>query len=670
MMAETSQREHAVRGAYSAHKIWSMAHPLQAGSLFGIVPDVLAHLPAIVFATDVEGQIVIWTGAGGAGLGYSAGELLSQSLEILFPPKQASEMLNSFLEQVRSRGEFSGKLTWVRKNGSDAALEVTARLVRTRQGGPVSVVGMGRELPARPERAKSGAMLPLPQTASEHAGMLDLEYVKLETVLRQFPVGMIIIDPNTEQVLFRNEAATRFWHGVERPPSPTEVARFYVGRDRHGNIMKPEDWPVMRTLRTGETVLSEEVQLMKSPSESVFVRVNSGAVRDREGHVFAVALTFEDITQQKQMEWELQESETRFRQLTENIEEVFWMLDPRSQEILYVSPAFERIWGRSCEELRSRPEILLESVHADDRARVWGGLERQRNGGQVDMEYRIVRPDGSTRWISDRAFPIRNSEGTLIRIAGIATDITDRKRAEDMLRQTERLATAGRMAAAIAHEINNPLESVTNLLYLLARDSSLGPSAREYANLAQQEIARVAQVARQTLAFYRESSSPAWLSLPQLLESVLTLYSPRIESRGIQVRKDFSATQHIHALAGELRQVFSNLLVNALDATPARGRVHVRVCDAMDRRRKIPGLRVIIADSGGGIPKAVRQRIFEPFFSTKEDGGTGLGLWVVQEILAKRGGTIRMRSSTTPEHSGTCFSVFLPLEMAEEQQKS
>ncbi len=239
-------------------------------------------------------------------------------------------------------------------------------------------------------------------------------------------------------------------------------------------------------------------------------------------------------------------------------------------------------------------------------------------------------------------------------------DVTERIRTENVLRLNEKLAATGRLAATIAHEINNPLEAVTNLLFLLQYHTPLDETARQYVTTASAELARVVHIARQTLGFYRDSSSPIPVKLSHLLEDVLDLYSRKAENRNILILRQFDYDAVVHGFPGELRQIFSNLVANAIEAIGRNGRLRVHVYLSHGWRRGDPqGVRVVIADSGPGIPAEYRAKLFEPFFTTKSEKGTGLGLWVARGIVQKHGGFIVVRSSTCPGRSGTTFSVFL-----------
>src|SRR5690242_80782 len=244
-------------------------------------------------------------------------------------------------------------------------------------------------------------------------------------------------------------------------------------------------------------------------------------------------------------------------------------------------------------------------------------------------------------------------------------DIEDRKRAEDALRRTEKLAATGRLAAMIAHEINNPLEAITNLLFLISQSPELSPAANEYARLAQAELARVAHITKQTLAFHRGTHGPGPVRVPELIDSVLYLYERRIHAKHIELCKEIEFEGEIHGFANELRQVVSNLVENAVEACPVGGRMRLRAYRSSEwNNSHLPGVRIVVGDNGPGIPETESARIFEPFYTTKGERGTGLGLWVTQGIVAKHGGFIHMRSSTDQLRSGTVFSVFFPQHAA------
>jgi signal transduction histidine kinase len=258
-------------------------------------------------------------------------------------------------------------------------------------------------------------------------------------------------------------------------------------------------------------------------------------------------------------------------------------------------------------------------------------------------------------------YPVKATSEAVRWVGAIVMEATERKRAEETLRKTEKLAAAGRLAASIAHEINNPLEAVTNLLYLLRHQPSLDQEAIAYADLAQQEISRVSEMTQQTLRFYRQSTLPAHANIAELLDSVVTLFMGRLAALQIEVSRDNGPDVDLFCFTGELRQLLANLVGNAIDAIGQGGHLWLSVRRSRSWVDGTPGVRLFVADSGCGMTRETRKRIFEPFFTTKETG-TGLGLWVSGEILAKHNATLRVASRTAEagRRSGTVFMLFFP----------
>lgn len=239
--------------------------------------------------------------------------------------------------------------------------------------------------------------------------------------------------------------------------------------------------------------------------------------------------------------------------------------------------------------------------------------------------------------------------------------IARNRAAEEAIRRSEKLAVAGRLAASISHEINNPLASVTNLLYLIGTSSSL-QEAKKHKVIAEKELARISEIVTQTLHFYREPSKPTVVLITEIVDSALILYQSKLAYAEIVVEKDFRKCSPILAMAGEVRQVILNLIGNALDASNQGGRLKIRVSDTREHRNgSRRGVRLTVADTGSGISPAIRETLFEPFVSTKGDTGTGLGLWISSEIVNRHSGKIQVKSSTLSQSSWTVFSVFLPL---------
>jgi signal transduction histidine kinase len=272
-----------------------------------------------------------------------------------------------------------------------------------------------------------------------------------------------------------------------------------------------------------------------------------------------------------------------------------------------------------------------------------------------------MRKDGERIEVSLTLSPVFDQIGRIVGVASISRDISQQKRVEKALHTSERLASVGRLAATIAHEINNPLEAVTNLVFL-AQNSSNENDAKLFLEQAQQELARVALLTKQTLGFYRENKGARELTLGELVVPLVSVFSARARNKQISIDTDFRQNPTLVGIPGEIRQLFANLLNNSIDAVRDRGRILIRISEAREARGKLrPGVRLTVCDNGPGIPQEIRRKLFEPFFTTKRDVGTGLGLWVISNILRNHEGSIRVRSSTQSERSWTVFSVFLPV---------
>jgi PAS domain S-box-containing protein len=330
-----------------------------------------------------------------------------------------------------------------------------------------------------------------------------------------------------------------------------------------------------------------------------------------------------------------------------------------SGRIVFLNEVAATLTGYSAAEARGRPlsqvfpifnEITRQPTE-DPVAKV------MRTGAVIGLANHTVlcRRDGTEVAIDDSAAPIKNRQGGLIGVVLVFRDVTQQREVEAALRNAEKLATAGRFAATIAHEINNPLEAVINSLYLLNGDAGLSSEGRIYLSLAEQELNRVAAVARQTLAFYKDTSSPAPVNVPQLLDEILAIYGRRIETRKIHVVRNYQNHAQFVGSVGEMRQVFSNLILNSIDALPVNGTLTLNVSDD---NHGFPAVRVEVEDNGSGIRPDHLSKIFEPFFTTKKDVGTGLGLWSAKTLVEKHAGQLLAESS----EGKTRLIVLLPVQ--------
>lgn len=356
----------------------------------------------------------------------------------------------------------------------------------------------------------------------------------------------------------------------------------------------------------------------------------------------------------------LRSSEARFHRLVESMPLALLISDVNGR-ISYGNDGVMRLLGYSQQEI-ANGDVTLEQVFAPMEGDANSLLQTWIASHGETFEVECQRRDDSIVPVLLGA-SILNPEAASEdhQIAAFLADLTEQKRSHEVLRNTEKLAAAGRLAASVAHEINNPLEAVTNCMYLLGQ-CQLEPTAQEYLKLAQHELDRVTHITTQTLRFYRQSTKPIETNIHELFETVLALYDIRMRAQNITVIRDFGNIPTIVARDGEVRQILANLVGNAADAMQiGGGRLWLRTRPAIHWKSGAPGIAITIADTGTGMDSKTIKRIFDAFFSTKGTTGTGLGLWICREILTKHQGTIRVHSRLQ-QPSGTVFRVFLPLE--------
>jgi PAS domain S-box-containing protein len=364
-----------------------------------------------------------------------------------------------------------------------------------------------------------------------------------------------------------------------------------------------------------------------------------------------------ELVRRHQIEVELEKQRSFLAMAQKSAHVGSWQIDLTTKKRRAIfSEELEHLYGYEAGAFGTSYDRWVEVLHPDDRAEVLRSMEGALTSQEPwACEFRIVRQDGAVRWMAGRGQSVNDESGKPARMIGINIDVTDRKLAEEALRNSEKLAATGRLAATIAHEINNPLEAVGNLIFLAQQAEGLDEATKSYLVMADQELERVTHIARQTLGFYRDTSSPVKVNIRESLRDVLRLFERKLKYKLITADLRAPEKLEIDALQGEVRQVFSNLLTNAMDASNNGSVISLRA--RCVRREGKEYARITIADRGHGIPAAFWQNIFTPFFTTKKDVGTGLGLWVTKSMIEKHGGRIRFRSR---EGRGTVFTVLLP----------
>jgi len=344
---------------------------------------------------------------------------------------------------------------------------------------------------------------------------------------------------------------------------------------------------------------------------------------------------------------ELQSTDQRLRELAENIDDVFWVSTPARTQMLYISPAYAKIWGRSCESLYADPMSWFAAIVPEDRARMPLSPDR------MQYEYRITRPDGSTRWIRTKIFPVRNSEGEVIRLAGVARDVTDQRSLEEQLRQAQKMESLGMLAGGIAHDFNNLLAVISSCSGLLAESLGRTHPDHELVDDIADAVVRATQLTRQLLAFSRKQVTEPVILAPNVVVTDTRKLLRRMVGVNIEVVTSLEPElRPVLIDRGNLVQVILNLAVNARDAMPGRGSLRLTTRNVGDH------VALEVSDNGSGMSPEVRARACEPFFTTKEQGkGTGMGLAVVHGIVDAAGGRVEIVSEVGV---GTTFRILLP----------
>ena len=417
--------------------------------------------------------------------------------------------------------------------------------------------------------------------------------------------------------------------------------------------MRDEETRILARLRDGERISHFQTVRMKKNGERINVSLTISPIRDQYGNVVGAAKILRDITEQMLIE----KAASRLAAIVESSEDAIISKDLNGV-IASWNQAAERILGYTAHEIVGQSILLI--IPPDLREEETQILAKLVAGERIEHFQTVRMKKGGERIeVSLTISPVKDRQGRIVGAAKILRDITQQKRLEGALHTSERLASVGRMAATIAHEINNPLEAVTNFVYLARHDPGLPQNVRHYLNCADQELSRVAHIAQQTLGFYRDSSCPALLVVSEVVDDVLSIYERKFRYKKLRIERRIESGLTICSLEGELKQVLSNLLMNAIQASRDGGKIIVHARASRHHKSGRSGARITIADNGSGISRKDREKIFSPFFTTKKDLGTGLGLWITRELLEKTGGHIRFRSRNS-EPSGTVMSIYIP----------
>jgi PAS domain S-box-containing protein len=411
---------------------------------------------------------------------------------------------------------------------------------------------------------------------------------------------------------------------------------------------------ILGKIRAGERVEHFETTRMRKNGERFPISVTISPIRDDNGVVIGASKIARDISDRRRAD------ESRFR-LAAIVDSADDAIISKNLDGIITSwnNGARRLFGYEEEEIIGQSILRLIPEHLRQEE---DEILRKLRAGQKIEHYETTRvsKSGAIREVAVTISPICNSQGEVTGASKIARDISDRKKVERMAIEAEKIATTGRMAAAIAHEINNPLASVLNLIFLARQDDVSKQDIQNYLATAESELERVSHIARQTLGYYRDTGSPSEVQLRDLMQNVLSVYQSKLLTHGIVVDAEYDDLRKIRAHSGEIVQIFSNVISNAIDAMAHGGKLSIAIAQSAKTERD--GLKIVVNDTGHGISREHLGKVFEPFFTTKGNLGTGIGLWVTRQLVERHGGHISISSSTEAGNSGTIVMIDLPFD--------
>jgi PAS domain S-box-containing protein len=482
------------------------------------------------------------------------------------------------------------------------------------------------------------------------------ERLKLATEVAR--LGVVVWETGTDQLSWENDLVYEIF-GRKREDGPVNDAEFM--RDfLHPDFHDAYRDAVRRTLQHGDPFRFEGL-IYRTDKALRRIEINGNLQPETAASHGRILGTIRDVTELRKGEAELRESAKRLSELAAIVASSDDVILSKDLDGIITSwnEAATRVFGYNAGEMigTSILKLIPEHLHSDEK----NILENIRAGRRVE-HFETVRltKRGGLIDVSLTVSPVKDEQGRVIGASKILRDISTRKRMERSLLQAEKIAATGRMAATIAHEINNPLEAVMNLLFLL-RSKIIDEEGLNYLTTAESELGRVSHIAKQTLGYYREHAAASLASLAQIAEHAITIYEPRCTAAGITIEKSLLSSRKVVMRRGEMMQVISNLVANAIYAMPDGGVLSISV---FDTTTPAEGVVLDIADNGAGIAPEVLPKVFDAFFTTRTTVGTGIGLFIAKNFVEGHGGQISIESHTQPEKQGTTVRIFLPLHTA------